>query len=91
MFPRKLHKFARCRACLLPRTHFICSCRARAKEETAPVEATPPPVNEEFKFGEVDLEMLEQADLLDRSALSAMASCLPTNRRMLICFASGNR
>ena len=38
---------------------------APAQKKTAPVEATPPPVNEQFKFGEVDLEMLEQADLLD--------------------------
>jgi predicted Zn-dependent protease len=38
---------------------------AVAQQKTAPVEATPPPVNEEFKFGEVDLEALEQADLLD--------------------------
>jgi predicted Zn-dependent protease len=38
---------------------------ALAQKKTAPVEATPPPVNEEFKFGEVDLEALEQADLLD--------------------------
>ena len=36
-----------------------------AQKKTAPVEATPPPVREEFKFGEVDLEVLEQADLLD--------------------------
>ena len=36
-----------------------------AQKKTAPVEATPPPVKEEFKFGEVDLEVLEQADLLD--------------------------
>ena len=46
-----------------------CSLRlgpvALAQKKTAPVEATPPPVNEEFKFGEVDLEVLEQADLLD--------------------------
>jgi predicted Zn-dependent protease len=39
---------------------------ALAQKKTAPVEATPPPVREEFKFGEVDLEILEQADLLDR-------------------------
>ena len=39
---------------------------AFAQKKTAPVEATPPPVREEFKFGEVDLEVLEQADLLDR-------------------------
>ena len=38
---------------------------ALAQKKTAPVEATPPPVNEQFKFGEVDLEVLEQADLLD--------------------------
>ena len=35
------------------------------KKKTAPVEATPPPVNEEFKFGNVDLELLEQVNLLD--------------------------
>jgi predicted Zn-dependent protease len=38
---------------------------AIAQKKTAPVETTPPPVNEEFKFGQVDLEMLEQSDLLD--------------------------
>jgi len=38
---------------------------ALAQKKTAPVEATPPPVNAEFKFGEVDIEILEQADLLD--------------------------
>jgi predicted Zn-dependent protease len=38
---------------------------AYAQKKTAPVEATPPPVNAEFKFGEVDLEVLEQANLLD--------------------------
>jgi len=38
---------------------------ALAQKKKAPVEATPPPVREEFKFGEVDLEVLEQADLLD--------------------------
>jgi predicted Zn-dependent protease len=37
----------------------------RAQKKTAPVESTPPPVNAEFKFGEVDIEILEQADLLD--------------------------
>jgi len=35
------------------------------QKKTAPVEATPPPVKENFKFGDVDLEVLEQADLLD--------------------------
>jgi predicted Zn-dependent protease len=38
---------------------------AFAQKKTAPVEATPPPVREEFKFGDVDLEVLEQSDLLD--------------------------
>ncbi len=38
---------------------------AFAQKKTAPVEATPPPVKEAFKFGEVDLELLEQSDLLD--------------------------
>ena len=38
---------------------------AIAQKKTAPVEATPPPLREEFKFGEVDLEVLEQSDLLD--------------------------
>ena len=38
---------------------------ALAQKKTAPVEATPPPVREEFKFGDVDLEVLEQAELLD--------------------------
>jgi predicted Zn-dependent protease len=35
-------------------------------KKTAPVEATPPPVNQEFKFGSVDLELLEQVNLLDQ-------------------------
>src|ERR1051325_7106174 len=39
---------------------------ATAQKKTAPVEATPPPVREEFKFGKVDLELLEQVNLLDR-------------------------
>lgn len=36
-----------------------------AQKKKAPVEATPPPVNEQFKFGDVDLEILEQSNLLD--------------------------
>jgi predicted Zn-dependent protease len=36
-----------------------------AQKKTAPVESTPPPVREEFKFGKVDVEVLEQSDLLD--------------------------
>jgi predicted Zn-dependent protease len=42
---------------------------ATAQKKTAPVEATPPPTREEFKFGEVDLEVLEQSDLLDSKLL----------------------
>ena len=38
---------------------------AFAQKKKAPVEATPPPLNENFKFGDVDLEVLEQSDLLD--------------------------
>ena len=37
-----------------------------AQKKQAPVEATAPPVREEFKFGNVDLEVLEQVSLLDR-------------------------
>jgi len=39
---------------------------AVAQKKSAPVEATPPPVNEEFQFGKVDLELLEQVNLVDR-------------------------
>jgi len=34
-------------------------------KKSAPVEATPPPVNEEFKFEKVDLELWDQANLVD--------------------------
>ena len=44
----------------------VCPPAEAQKKKTAPVEATPPPVREEFKFGDVDLEILEQSDLLDR-------------------------
>src|SRR5687767_2419179 len=37
-----------------------------AQKKQAPAEATAPPVREEFKFGNVDLEVLEQVNLLDR-------------------------
>src|SRR2546423_13573738 len=36
------------------------------QKKKAPVEAVPAPVNEEFKFGKVDLDLLDQVDLLDR-------------------------
>ena len=38
---------------------------APAQKKTAPIEATPPPVNENFKFEKVDLDLLEQVNLLD--------------------------
>ena len=52
----------------------LCSCVtltplapvALAQKKTAPVEATAPPVREEFKFGKVDLELFEQVNLIDR-------------------------
>jgi predicted Zn-dependent protease len=43
----------------------VCLPAVAQKKKTAPVEATPPPVREEFKFGDVDLEILEQCNLLD--------------------------
>jgi predicted Zn-dependent protease len=36
-----------------------------AQKKTAPVESTPPPIREDFKFGKIDAEVLEQSDLLD--------------------------
>jgi predicted Zn-dependent protease len=64
MFPHKRSKFIVLALCFCivftaPRP------LAHAQKKTAPVEATPPPLREEFKFGDVDLEVLEQADLLD--------------------------
>jgi predicted Zn-dependent protease len=45
---------------------FTAPCpRALAQKKKAPVEATPPPVREEFKFGKTDLEVFEQSELLD--------------------------
>ena len=64
MFPRKPTNLIVAALCFcIVFTSF--SPVALAQKKTAPVEATPPPVREEFKFGEVDLEVLEQADLLD--------------------------
>ena len=62
---------------LLARSIFVtalCACVAftsvapvsLAQKKTAPAEATAPPVRDEFKFGNVDLEVLEQVNLLDR-------------------------
>src|SRR5215213_5255803 len=65
MFPRKLPNLiiAALVYCIVF-TSFAPVALAQ-KKKTAPVEATPPPVIEGFKFGEVDLEMLEQGNLLD--------------------------
>jgi predicted Zn-dependent protease len=64
MFPHKPTNFIVLALCFcivftspFPVTH--------AQKKTAPVEATPPPLREEFKFGDVDLEVLKEADLLD--------------------------
>src|SRR5256714_1049478 len=64
MFPRKPTNL------IVAALYFCIVCTslgpvALAQKKTAPVEATPPPVREEFKFGQVDLEVLEEADLLD--------------------------
>jgi predicted Zn-dependent protease len=39
---------------------------ALSQKKQAPVEATPPPLREAFKFETVDLELLEQVNLVDR-------------------------
>jgi predicted Zn-dependent protease len=63
MFPRKLTNLivAALYFCIV----FSPGPIALAQKKTAPVEATPPPLREEFKFGQVDFEVLEQSDLLD--------------------------
>ena len=51
---------------------FLCAVRRPSRRwrsgsrRRRPVEATPPPLREEFKLGKVDLELLEQVELLDR-------------------------
>ena len=64
MFPRKPRKSIIAALCFCLVLTSLAPI-ARAQKKTAPVEATPPPVNEQFKFGDVDMEVLEQADLLD--------------------------
>jgi predicted Zn-dependent protease len=64
MFPHKLKKLIVAALCFCI-VFTSLSPLALAQKKKAPVEATPPPLREEFKFGEVDLEVLEQADLLD--------------------------
>src|SRR5215510_3810297 len=64
MFPHKLTKSIVAALCFCMALTSLAPLTL-AQKKTAPVEATPPPVNEQFKFSEVDLEVLEQADLLD--------------------------
>ena len=61
LHPKKLISAALCFVVLITSLSPV----AMAQKKTAPVEATPPPIREEFKFGDVDLEVLEQSDLLD--------------------------
>ena len=64
MFPQKSKSFivAALGFCLVLTS--FCP-QAMAQKKTAPVEATAPPIREEFKFGKIDLEILEQSELLD--------------------------
>lgn len=64
MFPRKPTSFivAALSFCIV---FASISPLALAQKKTAPVDATPPPVKQDFKFGDVDLEVLEQSNLLD--------------------------
>ena len=64
MFPRKLTKLIVAALCFCIAVSSFVPV-ALAQKKTAPVEATPPPLNADFKFGDVDLEVLEQSDLLD--------------------------
>lgn len=64
MFLQKSTSFLVAALCLCLLFTSFCPL-ARAQKKTAPVEATPPPVREEFKFGNVDLEILEQSELLN--------------------------
>lgn len=66
MFPLKARVLIVAALCFCIALTSIAPAALAQKPKTAPTEATPPPVNEEFKFGKVDLEMLEQVNLLDR-------------------------
>lgn len=66
MFPLKSRSLIIAALCFCVAFTAIAPVALAQKPKTAPVEATPPPVNEEFKFGKVDLELLEQVNLLDR-------------------------
>jgi predicted Zn-dependent protease len=64
MFPQKATSLIVAALCFCLVLTSFCPL-AMAQKKTAPVEATPPPIREEFKFGNIDLEILEQSDLLD--------------------------
>jgi hypothetical protein len=66
MFPRKITTLVAAAICCCVVFTSLSPVAIAQKKKTAPVEATPPPLNEEFKFGDVDLEILEQSELLDR-------------------------
>src|ERR1041385_3253104 len=65
MFPRKLTNSIVAALCFCILFTLPGPIARAQQKKTAPGEATPPPVREQFKFGDVDLEVLEQADLLD--------------------------
>lgn len=64
MFPKKFTSLIVAALCFCLVLTSFCPL-ALAQKKTAPVEATPPPIREEFKFGKIDSEVLEQSDLLD--------------------------
>jgi hypothetical protein len=63
---------------------------AFAQKKTAPVEATPPPLTNNSKFGDARFGGAEQADLLD-TKFERDGLVLATKPRTRICVASGNR
>lgn len=64
MFPQKATRLIVSALCFCLVLTSVCPL-AMAQKKTAPVESTPPPIREEFKFGKIDLEVIEQSDLLD--------------------------
>ena len=64
MFPKKSTSLIVSALCFCLVLTSFCPL-AMAQKKTAPVESTPPPIREEFKFGKIDLEVFEQSDLLD--------------------------
>ena len=64
MFPKKSTSLIVAALCFCLVFTSFCPL-AMAQKKTAPVEVTQPPVREDFKFGNVDLEILEQSELVD--------------------------